>query len=451
MKRFDWLALILCVFLLTLLAGVLLYDKFQPVKMTCGQPGQTQMGTRGFVAFQFSKAVDRSHFEALLNVEPKIDAELIWADDMHALWRAHSTLEPGLKVAFSFEKGRLGQDGGKLKAEACQFEVHRPLVAVLNDEGGSSNLYVLDPYGKDYPRQITNHEGTILGFSASPDGRRLVFSLTNEVGGADLWFVGRDSEASILLECKDDMCVSPAWSPDSLKIAYTRQSAALEPNSPKGAPRIWLYDLSLGKTAALLKERQHIGYGTQWSPDVKHLSTWDGSNGGMRVINLATQERVLVESGSGYLGTWSADSQKLYYSDMVLVEDEYLSVIKVFDIQKPNETEVILADSNHNANYRNPISNPAENRLALLEQANSFSPEGSIALFEPESGMLKKVHHKSQQIIGDVRWSPNGKDLIFMAFAMGEVKPLYEIWFFQEGAQEARKIGETFRQPTFMP
>ncbi len=451
MKRFDWLALILCVFLLTLLVGVLLFGKFQPVKLACGQPEQTEIGTLGFVDFRFSKAVDRNRFEALLKIEPKTAGKLIWVDDSRAIWRSAQPLSPGMKLTFNFEKGRLGLEGGKIKADTCQFEVHRPLVAAMQDNQGVSNLFFLDPYGSDIPRKVTNNEHTILGFSASPNGKELVFSLANAARGADLWLVGRDTEAKMLLDCKGDLCVSPSWSPDSLKIAYTRQSAGLEPESPKGAPRIWLYDLTTNKTAALLKERQHIGYGAQWSPDGKYLSTWDGSNGGVRVVNLATQERYLVESGSGYLGTWSADSQKLYLSDMMAVDGEYVSVVKVFDLSKPNDVEVLSIGKDDKISYRYPLSHPTENRLVLLEQVNSYSPEGSIVLYEAKSGELKRVYSKDKQIVSDVQWSPDGNDLVFMAFTLGDVKPLYEIWFLQAGAPEARKIGETFRQPIFMP
>src|SRR5262249_25414482 len=105
-------------------------------------------------------------------------------------------------------------------------------ILYASDWSGDMELYAVDPSGREPVGQLTSGIGGTCAFLLpcgfvdpvlSPDGRMVVYGgtgLYSYNGSAALWIARADGSAPRLLAADG---ASPAWSPDSRWIAYSRK------------------------------------------------------------------------------------------------------------------------------------------------------------------------------------------------------------------------------------
>ena len=104
------------------------------------------------------------------------------------------------------------------KEEWPRFSPDGKQIAFQSDEGGESNLYLLDLATKAVKR-LTDHKANDFFHAWSPDGRRLVF--TSERGGdRDLWILDLDSLQTTQLTRHAAVDDDAAFSPDGRLVAF---------------------------------------------------------------------------------------------------------------------------------------------------------------------------------------------------------------------------------------
>ena len=150
------------------------------------------------------------------------------------------------------------------------------------------------------------------------------------------------------------------------ELAYTRESTGLDPNGPKGAPRIWILDVKSGQTAPLFADPQKIGYGPKWSPDGQWLSIWNGLQGGIQVVNRRTGDTFMLESANGDVGCWTPDSQFLYFSNMVSGETGFRNVVLRADIDNRSISTILGGNvEGGGLSVDSPVCSPADKWVAV--------------------------------------------------------------------------------------
>ncbi len=305
MKKLDRIALTLIAACLALLGGIVLYGSRRPVQVHCAIEDSAQISPLGAISFTFSHLVDPAAAAALWQVEPAVNGRWEWQDERHATWYAEAPLAAGQSLQIGFSAGKIGKNGGMLEEDhSWQAQVRMPRVlAMRSGSDGGQEIYSIDIAGASEAQQLSQTDGKVFNFAVSADGSRILMAVTNDQTGVDLWIMQRDGSGQRkLLDCGSDRCSTAAWSPASSEIAYTRESAGLDPQGAKGAPRIWLLDADSGETSPLFTDSQKIGYGPLWSPDGKRISVWNGVEGGVQVINRQSGEIILLESASGVTG-----------------------------------------------------------------------------------------------------------------------------------------------------
>jgi Tol biopolymer transport system component len=241
---------------------------------------------------------------------------------------------------------------------------------------GGNELYRIALDGKTEPRQLSQTSGKIIDYSSSLDGEYFIMSIGNDKNGADFWISDRDgSHQHKLLDCGSDRCTTAVWSPLSNEIAYTRESAGLDPNGAKGAPRVWILDVESGETAPLFSDSQKIGYGPVWSPDGKYLSTWNGIAGGVQVVERKTGAITLLQTQSGDTGCWSPDGSALYYTNLIIGQSSFHNVILKADMLQGTIQTVLGSNlEGEGLNYDLPACHPSRNLVAASVQPNARIP-----------------------------------------------------------------------------
>jgi len=159
----------------------------------------------------------------------------------------------------------------------------------------------------------------------SPDGMRVAYKL-----GYDIWVMNADGSGKISLTPDDEYYweeFSPAWSPDSARVAFFRSYHPCPPDyctlpdptdGTRGwPPGLWVANAN-GSGQELIAELQldEMRYPEyiwlSWSPDGRYLAYPLGSE--LRMVEVATGEVrtvMTVPTENLYFPTWSPDSRAL--------------------------------------------------------------------------------------------------------------------------------------------
>jgi Tol biopolymer transport system component len=456
MKKLDRVAILVMLSTIALLAVVIWMGGRIPITVRCQSPVDcAQVSPFGLVTLEFSRPVSSDLVEALWQTEPNLAGRWEWQDDRHASWLSTTPMLPGQKIEMQLTPGKAGKNGESIQ-DVYHWEatVRSPQIVVSKSlENGGQELYSVGLDGESSLKQLTYSNGDVFDFEILPEGEAILYSALNDSGGTDLWIVQRDgSGAHILLECGSDRCTTPTASPAAPEIAYTRESAGLDPNGPKGAPRVWILDEITGQTTPLFADPQKIGHGPVWSPDGKWLSIWNGIEGGIMVVQRQTGDTMMLESSNGDSGSWSPDSQSLYYTNMIQGMGSFRNVVLKADIAQGTVATVMGKDvESGGLSIGVPVCDPTGKWVAVTIQPDPRIPGRELSLFDPEGLNGIPILEDLTKLPTYYSWTPTGDKLVFQIYPIGGKEDDVETWVWDRETGDAQKIVAGARFPKWLP
>jgi Tol biopolymer transport system component len=407
------------------------------VVRTFPEDGAT-VGARGRLGVEFAQAMQAETAEERFVIEPPAPGAFRW--EAHQMWFTPSQpFRPDLTYTVRLRAGALSRDGREAKQEVVwQFRVREPWIAYLASVSGPREVWRV-PAGGGSPEQLTRTEGRVYDFAVAPDGERLAYSVVNDTSGADLWLVDRDGKnARRLVECGPDLCTVPAWSPDSTRIAFSREPAGISPGAPNGPPRVWTVEVSSGQAAPLYQSSQILGYGPTWSPDGRRLAFFDGSVSAIRLVDLETRQEMLLETSLGAIGVWSPDGAQMLFNNLNFETGApYVTVFRAdFDAQS---ILPVLGREPNFADYATPAWSPDGEWLVVALRVEDSGPGKQIWLMRPDGAGARAVTRDPNFTHGGYRWDPWGRALVFQRFEMNKpyASPEILVWDKATGAINA--------------
>lgn len=179
--------------------------------------------------------------------------------------------------------------------------------------GRCSSIVVMNSDGSNR-RAIYSTRSTILGLALSPDGHRLVTSLTHN--GASIFLLDADGTNLVRVTMPSHGAdVLPAWSPDGRRIVF--MSTRFQ--SPSTTWSIWLVDA----TGANLRKLLAVGGNDlwpDWSPDgtkIVFVRTFGYPDYRIHTVNVdGTDEREIVANRrAAESPKWSPDTTEVVFSE----------------------------------------------------------------------------------------------------------------------------------------
>jgi Tol biopolymer transport system component len=448
MNRLDKVALSVILLLVVTLITVAWIGNPRGLQVTIVQ--DEGIGPLGPITLEFSQPVNVNALSGMIILEPQGISNIESISSRRVNLTPGSVISSEVPATLRLNPGAYGINGEFLRTEQSWVVSVRPSqIAFLGTEPQPREIFRVALDGSP-PVQLTQTGGRIWDFNVAPNGEQIIYSLINDQGGVDLWQIGRNGQNNhLLLNCGPDRCITPAFSPDSKLLAYTREAAGIAPDAPPGAPRPWVLDLTSGQNAPVYADNQTIGYDPSWSPAGSRMASWDGVNGGIRVLDLQTGEETLLPTESGEVGGWSPDGTQMLFTRYEPVDQGYYAFIYRADFNKDEESTFLPGGQSDSA-YGTPAWSPDGARIAFSLRTSDKSPARSIWIVQPDFLGGPMIGGEPDFTYGFYRWNPWSTALVFQRTRLGG-QPNSEIAVYQLDTGKIQVLSEGGSWPYWLP
>ncbi|HUI89929.1 MAG TPA: hypothetical protein VLX61_14520 [Anaerolineales bacterium] len=397
------------------------------------------------IDLRFSEPVNQTIAQSLFLMQPNTPGKLDWVNTVTLRFTPLQPLRPDSDYQIRMKAGSLGGHNLFMRFDRLwTLHVRVPQIAYLASINNDIQLWAVDVDGKS-PHRIGSFDKAIFDFDAAPNGEFVVFSALNDKQGADLWYVGRNGDSlRLLVLCGAARCTSPAISPDSQQVAYTREAAPITPSMPTGAPRTWVFNIQSGEDHPLYSDPQIIGFGPAWSPDGKYITSYDGVQAVIQVASIATGEQFSLPSATGGdMPAWSPDSKSILFTDEATSVDGSSSwtEVKMANVDTGDISVWIGKNDTQDYQYGDLAWAPNPNEIIIgLKLPPDFTSRG-LLLVQPNDLGGPMVANDPRFIYETPIWDPWGNDVLFQEeMITGQHTTDVAVW--QEGMSQPHIVAQ---------
>ncbi len=409
----------------------------------------TTISPNGQVVIEFAQTMNQASVEGAFSLSPHLSGRFIWKDKT-VTFLPQAPFEQGATYTAQLATGAQSATGQTVKQTlSWQFKIREPEVIYISPSSDARELWSLTLGSQ--PRPLTSTGGGIYDYAVSPTGDFVAYSVANKAGGLDIWDMGRDgSDQKVLVDCASDRCTAPSWSPDGARLAYSRESPNPVEGQPHGPPRVWIYEMATAQNNPLYQDSQMLGYGPSWSPDGKRLAAWDGGAGSIRVLDLQTNETMLLPSQSGNPGTWSPDGLTMLYDDISLVGEQPYVKMFIADFAT-KKIRPAFNDDTQLTDYSVPTWSPDGQWVAAGVKTPTSGLGSALWIMHPDGSAGRAVAEDPQYTYGSYKWDPWSSAVIFQRFALNVpyAKPEILLWHMADNSTQV--IAQDASLPQWLP
>ena len=409
-----------------------------------------EIGGYGPIELQFSQPMQVDSVAQHFSILPPVHGRQVWQGQTFWFW-PEEPLTPGGSYQIVLSAGSESVTGHVIRQnKSWVVNVRQTEVLYLSPLSGGSEIWLANTDGEN-KEQLTQTGGKVVDFAVGRSGEWIAFSLKNEQGGADLWQIDRSGHRNKkILDCGPVWCSSPSWSPEGKQIVFSK-SQKRNSNAEAAIAKIWLIDLSTGQGSPLYKDPKISGDVPSWSPDGVRIASFDDQAGGTRVLELFTNQDIVLPSSEGQIGSWSFDGKKMLFidsnsSDLNPHEHIYevdFVVQATHPIPDPvNDADVI---------YSVPELAPDGFLMAIGLRYADGPPSKQIWLMQKDGSLARPLTENQVFTQAAYRWDPFGKALVYQRLELGSSQTRPEVVIWQGEGSKFTMIATDAGQPKWLP
>ena len=440
-----------------LLGGLALVVGFLGVYLWMGDPAPKLVGgapaeiaASGVFQLEFPQPMQHKSVEAAFTAQPAVTGRFQWVGNM-LTFHASIPLKSGQTYTFTLDANASTGFGRKLgRTLTWVRKVRAARVVVLGSQPSDGELwsYALDGSGRT---QLTQSSGKVVDYQVSVDGEWIAYATLNREGGTDLWVVDRDGKnAASALSCGAESCFQPAWSPDGLQLAYTRQPGLYLANST-GKEHIWVMNTKTHQTSALFVDTQYAGTNSSWAPDGNKLASYDATTGGLRVLNETSNQSVVLPTTIQQPGAWSPDGSSLAF---LTEQTPTGSIVPVVSVSNANFDQQTIAGLFEKADasweFSLPAWNPDGQWLVAGQRVVGQNTAKQLVLMRPDGSDAQVITHLPGSFHAAYSWDPGGEYLLYQRLDISTTS-VPEILIWQRSTGQTQRITANAGSPSWLP
>lgn len=382
------------------------------------------------IQIQFSEAPDMNSVEAHFSIDPPVAGSFA-AEGTRAIFTPQGFFSPRYIYTVRLAAGVLSAKGAHKTQDAAGW-AFQPLpsaifLAPTNEIVRS--LWLQSVTENAAPVEIFASAYGIYDYALHPQGNQIALALYDENRDTDIWLVAMDgSGLTRITNCLPDaVCTTPTWSPDGNLVAYERQEIAL--GGGLGPKRIWVYDLEKRENRRIFEDSQVLGYGAVWSPVGRTIAFYDANVQSIRVMDLNSGEQRMLFSQLWEISSFSADGQKLVYSDIRQVERGFYPQIWVADLNSEGVPELLVSDPQED---QSPIWSPDGVWVVFSRRNLDWQRDwgSQVTLYNTQSGELRQITSDTIYNNAGYRWDMSSRYLLIQRYNLKASRPSTELWVY---------------------
>jgi len=262
-------------------------------------------------------------------------------------------------------------------------------ISFVTEKGKAKEIAVIDYDGYGF-QQLTSSSSLNISPRWSPDGDKIAFT-SYIMENPDLLILPLNDGKAYKLSSQPGLNTAPAWSPDSKKIALTM--------TKDGNPELYMMEVKGGKLRRLTNHSA-IDSSPSWSPDGREIVFTSDRSGAPQVYLMDSEggniRRLTFEGSYNDSPAWSPRGDRIAF----VSRDE--GRFHIYSINVNGEDMVKLTDGP--GNNENPCWSPDGLRLAF---ASSRDGMWDIYVMNWDGSQLRKVTRNGGNI--SPSWSPSLK------------------------------------------
>jgi ABC-type nickel/cobalt efflux system permease component RcnA/Tol biopolymer transport system component len=307
------------------------------------------------------------------------------------------------------------------------FDIQKAhLIYLSQNNQGADQLTVLSLAGSA-SLVLTQEPTGVNGFSVSPDGKTILYSVLHLDGSSAIWAINLDGTGKRqVLACPQAQCNSPVWNPVGQKAVYARHDD--NQISPSPMFSIWWLDLASGNTQPVFPDPDFPANAPAFSPDGRWLSYISPATNMVQIDNLQKSQTLSfpLSNQSFAEQLWSPTGDSILFWQPVSPQTGAAVHINRYILASSQKID--LGGTDQQADYEAAWS-PDGQWIAINRDAPTGSasgPEQEIWLVHPD-GSGGHPLLQEQGSYSNLSWSPDSRTLIYVQYTLqGGEKP--EIW-----------------------
>jgi TolB protein len=298
-------------------------------------------------------------------------------------------------------KTQLARESGTFKLEGHLYDAagNRAVLSKRYVASAGDIKTMAHTFANDIVTALTGLPGIFL--------TKIVMSCGSK-GKKELYLMNFDGTEVRQLTRHNSIAISPAWSPDGTKIAYS-----IYTRNSKNIRNIDLYEMDFrARTVRLLSNRRGINSGASYSPDGGRIAATLSFSGNPEIYvfspGSSNATKITQSFGFDVDPTWSPDGSKLAF----VSSRSGMPMIYSMNADGSNVQRLTFA-GRYNAS---PTWSPANNKIAF---AGWLEGRFDIFIMNPDGTTIERLT-KNQGGNEDPSFSPDGNFIAFTSNRTGQ-------------------------------